>query len=102
MGKFFRSFGAERRRAESWQERHDAPTSRRRVNEKRNSTSGQRREVGAISTSPSLKSKRDQKSRGIEKRTNEGTESRAAATQISGEETYFCIFFFSDKIADVL
>ena len=60
----------------------------------------QRRDVSAISASPSLKG--DQKTRGIEKCTNEGTKSRAAATQISGEETYFCILFFYDKTADVL
>ena len=49
-----------------------------------------------------IKSKRDQKTRGIEKRSNKSTERRATTTQISGEETYFCIFSCSDKIVDVL
>ena len=45
-----------------------------------------------------IKSKRDQKSRGIRKRTDEGKESRAAANQINGEDTCFCIFFFSERL----
>ena len=45
-----------------------------------------------------IKSKRDHKSRGIGKRTDEGTESRAAANQIIGEESCFCIFFFPEKL----
>ena len=40
--------------------------------------------------------------RRIEERTNKGKESIAAAIEINGEETYFCIFFFYDKTADVL
>ena len=39
-----------------------------------------------------IKSKKGPEFEGIEERTNEGTESRAAATQISGEETYFFYF----------
>ena len=34
----------------------------------------------------------------IRKRMDEGTDSIAAATQISGEDTCFCIFFFSNKL----
>ena len=49
-----------------------------------------------------IKSKMGTRNQGIEERTNEGTESRAATTQISEEETYFCISPFSDKTTDVL
>ena len=49
-----------------------------------------------------IKSKRTRNQGGIEKRTDEGTESIAAATQISGEETFFCIFFVSKKTTDGL
>ena len=58
----------------------------------------QRRDVSTISASTSLKAKGLEIERGIEKRTDEGTESIAPATQISGEETCFCIFFFSEKL----
>ena len=91
----------------------DIPTSRRRVKEKRKSTSGQRRnastsrrlnvamlqrrDVSVISASPSLKAK-GTKNRLIGKRTDEGTESRAAANQISGEDSCFCIFFFPERL----
>ena len=58
MGDFWDHFGIKRRRAESWQERRDVPTSRRRVNEKRKSTSDQRRrDISAIPASTSLKAK---------------------------------------------
>ena len=49
-----------------------------------------------------IKSKRTRNRGGIKKRTDEGMESIAAATQISGEETSFCIFFVSKKTADGL
>ena len=62
----------------------------------------QRHDVSSISASPSLKEKGTRNRGGLKIRTNKGTKSKAAATQISREETYFCIFFFSDKIADVL
>ena len=62
----------------------------------------QRRDVRANSASNIIKSTWSRNHGGIEERTNKGTESRAVATEISGEETYFCIFFFSNKTADVL
>ena len=57
----------------------------------------QRRDVSAIYASTSLKEKGPKIDEGIGKRTNEGTEIMAAATQISGEDNCFCIFFFSKK-----
>ena len=78
-------------------QRRNVPTSRRRVNEKRKSTSDQRRDVSAISASTSLKAKGPEIDEGIGKRTDEGTKSIAAATQISGEDTFFYIFFFPKK-----
>ena len=45
-----------------------------------------------------IKSKGARNREGMEKRTDEGTESIVAATQISGEGTCFCIFFFSEKL----
>ena len=74
-----------------------AGTSRRRVNEKSKSTSDQRRDVNAISALTSLKAKGPKIDGGIRKRIDEGTKSIAAVTQISGEDTCFCIFFFSEK-----
>ena len=62
----------------------------------------QRHDVRTISCSTIIKSERGPKIRGIEERTNKGTESIAVAIEISGEETYFCMFLFSDKTADVL
>ena len=62
----------------------------------------QRRDVSANFISTSLKEKGPEIKRGIGKRTDEGTESIAAATQISGEETCFCIFLLFWKTADGL
>ena len=45
-----------------------------------------------------IKSKRDQIPRGVEKRIDEGTESRAAMNQISGEDNCFFIFFFPERL----
>ena len=94
-------------RAEVQKVGRNVATSQRRVNEKRKSISGQRRNASTSRRQCNfclaiIESKREQKTRGMEKRTNEGMESRAAATQISEKETYFCIFFFSDKTADIL
>ena len=49
-----------------------------------------------------IKSKGTKNREGIGKCTDEDTESIAAATWISGEETFFCIFFVSKKTADGL
>ena len=57
----------------------------------------QRRDVSAISTSTSLKAKGPEIDEGIGKRTDEGTKSIAAATQINGEDNCFCIFFVFEK-----
>ena len=61
-------------------------------------TTPQRCDVSAISASTSLKAKGPEIEGGIEKRTDEGTECRVAATQISGEDTCFCIFFLSERL----
>ena len=45
-----------------------------------------------------IKSKGTKNRGGIGNRTDEGTESIVVATQISEEETGFCIFFFSEKL----
>ena len=68
-------------------QRRDASTSRRP-----NVAMLQRRDVNANSVSTSLKEKGPKIEGGSEKCTDEGTESIAAATQISGEETCFRIF----------
>ena len=73
------------------------PTSRRRVNEKRKSISDQRRDVSVISASTSLKEKGLEIEEGIGKCKDEGTKSIATTTQICGEDTCLCIFFFSEK-----
>ena len=83
-------------------QRRDASTSRRL-----NVVMSQRRDVAASRRQRDfsitiIKSKKGPEFEDIEGRTNKGTESRAAATQINEEETCFCIFFFYDKLADVL
>ena len=95
--QFLRSFWSREQKC-----RKLAGTSRRRVNENgsqqaENVSTPQREFYLTI-----IKSKRDHKSRGIEERTDESTKIRAAATQISGEEIYFCIIFFFDKTEDDL
>ena len=92
-GQFLRPFWSREKKSKKL-----AGTSRRRVNKKRNSTSGQRRDASTSRRQRDfcltiIKSKRDQKSRGIGKHTDEGMESRATANQISREDTCFCIFF---------
>ena len=73
MGSFWDHFGVERGRAESWQERREFCLN-------------------------IIKSKGTRIERGIGKRKDEGTESRAAANQINGEDTCFCIFFFPKRL----
>ena len=79
-------------------QRRDVGSTRRGSQEVANVATPQCRNVSAISASASLKAKGTKKMRGIEKRTDEGMESRAAANQISGEDTCFCIFFFSERL----
>ena len=76
---------------------HDASTSRRL-----NVATPQRHDVATLRRQRDfclniIKSKGTRNREGMGKRTDEGTESIAAATQISGEDTCFCIFFFSEK-----
>ena len=58
----------------------------------------QRRDVNAIFASPSLKAKGTRNRGGIERRTDEGMESRATVNHIIGEDTCFCTFFFSERL----
>ena len=69
------------------------PTSRRL-----NVVTLQHRDVSAFLPPPSLKAKGTRFRWGIEKRTDEGTEKRAATNQISGEDSCFCIFFFPERL----
>ena len=64
----------------------------------RNVVTSQRRDVSANFFSTSLKAKGPRIERRIRKRKNEGTESREAANQISGEDSCFCIFFFPERL----
>ena len=74
-------------------QRRDVPTSRRL-----NVVTSQRCDVSANSFSTLLKEKGQEIERRIGKRTDEGTESRAATNQISGEDSCFCIFFFPERL----
>ena len=94
-------------------QRRDVPTSRRRVNEKRKPTSGQRhdastsrrlnvatsqrRDVSAISASPSLKTK-GIRFRGHRRTHGLGHGKQSSGNQISGEDSWICIFFFSERM----
>ena len=78
-------------------QRRDVGSMRRGSQQVTNVMTSQRCDVNTISASTSLKAKGPEIERGIGKRTDEGMESIAAATQISGEDTCFCIFFFSEK-----
>ena len=78
-------------------QRRDLPTSGRQVNDNRSQqvATSRRRDFSTIFVSPSLKAKRGPEIKGIEIRTDYGTESRAAAKEISEEDSYFCIFLLS-------
>ena len=95
-------------------QRRDASTSRRlnvATPQRRDATTSRRHNVATPQRRDASTSRRQRdlclniikregtRNRGwIRKRTDEGTESRAATTQISGEDTYFCIFFFSERL----
>ena len=92
--------------------RRDIPTSRRWVNKYRsqqaetsrrlNVATLQRRDVSAISASPSLKAKKVDKNSRHRRSYERGHENQNSSDLDLEEETYFCIFFFSDKSTDAL
>ena len=100
-GRFLRSFWSKEqkyRKLAGTSQRPNVATSGQR---EWKSTSGTRRDVETSRRQCDfcltiIKRKRDQKSRGSKKRMDEGTESRATAKEIIGEDTFFCIFFFPE------
>ena len=80
----------------------DVGSTRRGSQQVTNVATPQRRDVATLRRQHDfclniIKSKGTRNREGMGKLTNEGTESIAVATQISGEDTCFCIFFFSEK-----
>ena len=74
---------------------HDVPTSSIAMPQRHDVATSRRQRDFCLTI---IKIKRDQIPRGIENCTDEGTESRAAANQISGEDSCFCIFFFPKRL----
>ena len=91
-GQFLRSFWSREKKS-----RKLVGTSRRRVNKKRKSTSGQRRDVSANSPSPSLKAK-GTRIRGDQETYGLGHGKQSSSDEISGEDSCFCIFFIPERL----
>ena len=84
-------------------QRHDVRSTRRGSQQVTNVATPQRRDVATSRSQCDfclniIKSKGTRNRGGIGKCTDEGTKSIVGATHISGEETCFCIFFFSEKL----
>ena len=73
-------------------QRRDTSTSRRL-----NFATPQLRDVSAISSSPSLKAK-GTRIRGDRKTYELGHEKQSSSDEINGEDSFFCIFFFPERL----
>ena len=80
------------------EECRDVPTSRRQVNKKKKSTTGQRRDVVANSVSTSLKAKGPEIEGGIGKMYRLGHGKQRSSDLYQRRKTGFCIFFFFEKL----